>query len=427
MSIVRRIYAALGANLTSQAITVLIQLISVPIFLYCWSVEKYGQWMILTAVPSYFALADFGFLAVTINKMTIVAATNNIHKCNVLFQTAIKLCLYAIVGATTTAILFVIFINTGSLGQIDNKIALIALVVCAILAMSSGLVDAVFRSSGEFALGLQITNVIRLIEWAGLLTGLFLGRTFVGAAVGQLLGRLIGAGLGWRISSWRHPDIRWSIVEASNKEFREMLKPALSFMLFPVANAISIQGMILVVGYLFGPAFVVVFSTYRTITRILVQAVTIIGRSLWPEISRSYGEKDINTVILLYRKGTFISIILAASLCIFLIFFGEYFLQLWTTGKVSYEKNLFHLFLLMTMITSFWQMGVVVLSATNSHMRLSISYLIGAIASVSLVYVTSGQLDKYAPILGMICFEIYLSIMCVIHIHAFKRKFWLEK
>lgn len=422
MSSVRRIYAALGANLTSQAITVLIQLISVPIFLYYWSVEQYGQWMILTAVPSYFALADFGFLAVTINKMTIVAATNDMVKCNVLFQTAIKLCIYAIVGAAVASIIFVVFVNAGSLSQIDNKIALVALVMCAILAMSSGLVDAVFRSSGEFALGLQIANIIRLIEWIGLLVGLFFGRNFLWAALGQLLGRLVGAIMGWKIACWRHPDIRWSIVDASHKEFQEMLKPALSFMLFPVANAINIQGMIIVVGYLFGPAFVVVFSTYRTITRILVQAVTIIGRSLWPEISRSYGEKDIDKVFMLYRRGTFVSIILAASLCIFLSFFGEYFLQLWTTGKVPYEKNIFELFLLMTMVTSFWQMGVVVLSATNSHMMLSMSYLIGAIASVSLVYVTSENLDKYAPILGMICFEIYLSVMCVIHMNAFRRQ-----
>ncbi len=71
-AVFKRIYASIGANATGQVITILIQLASVPIFLNYWSLEVYGQWLMLTAVPTYFALSDFGFLTVIVNKMTIL-------------------------------------------------------------------------------------------------------------------------------------------------------------------------------------------------------------------------------------------------------------------------------------------------------------------------------------------------------------------
>ena len=47
-----RIIRSLYATGFGQAVTVLTQLAGVPLFLHYWGVEKYGQWLVLSAIPS---------------------------------------------------------------------------------------------------------------------------------------------------------------------------------------------------------------------------------------------------------------------------------------------------------------------------------------------------------------------------------------
>ena len=61
----------LGANAYGQLITVVTQLVSVPLFLHYWGVTLYGEWLILSAVPAYLALSDIGFASSAANDMTI--------------------------------------------------------------------------------------------------------------------------------------------------------------------------------------------------------------------------------------------------------------------------------------------------------------------------------------------------------------------
>ena len=53
-----RIARGLAANIAGTVLTVIIQLVSVPVLLGAWGVDVYGEWLILSAVPLYLALSD---------------------------------------------------------------------------------------------------------------------------------------------------------------------------------------------------------------------------------------------------------------------------------------------------------------------------------------------------------------------------------
>src|SRR6516225_744800 len=89
MSLRQRIVRGLGANVINQLVTVGIQLVSVPVFLTYWSVPRYGTWLLLSAVPSYFSLADAGLTTVAGNNMTMLMARQEYSRANAVFQTAI--------------------------------------------------------------------------------------------------------------------------------------------------------------------------------------------------------------------------------------------------------------------------------------------------------------------------------------------------
>ena len=74
MSTRRRIVRSLYATGFGQAVTVLIQLAGVPLFLGAWGVAQYGQWLILSTIPAYLSMSDFGFASVAANDMTMSVA-----------------------------------------------------------------------------------------------------------------------------------------------------------------------------------------------------------------------------------------------------------------------------------------------------------------------------------------------------------------
>src|SRR5664280_1966554 len=69
-----RIARGLAANIGGMGVTLIIQLVSVPVFLTAWGVPTYGEWLILSAVPTYVALSDLSFSSVAGNSMVMLVA-----------------------------------------------------------------------------------------------------------------------------------------------------------------------------------------------------------------------------------------------------------------------------------------------------------------------------------------------------------------
>jgi hypothetical protein len=51
----------IGAAALGPIVTVAIQLGSVPLLLHAWGASKYGDWLLLSAIPSYLTFSGLGF------------------------------------------------------------------------------------------------------------------------------------------------------------------------------------------------------------------------------------------------------------------------------------------------------------------------------------------------------------------------------
>ena len=72
-----RIRRGLAANIGGMGVTLVIQLVSVPVLLTAWGVPTYGEWLVLSAVPTYVALSDLSFSSVAGNSMVMLEAQGN--------------------------------------------------------------------------------------------------------------------------------------------------------------------------------------------------------------------------------------------------------------------------------------------------------------------------------------------------------------
>lgn len=73
----RRLLRGIGATALYPIVSAVIQLVSVPVFLRFWGPSLYGEWLLLSTVPTYLSLTDMGFGSVAGNDMTMRVAAGD--------------------------------------------------------------------------------------------------------------------------------------------------------------------------------------------------------------------------------------------------------------------------------------------------------------------------------------------------------------
>ena len=375
-SVFRRLFVNAGANVYSQVVNAIIQVVSLPLFLAYWGTERYGEWLLLTSFVAYVSASDMGFATVAANSMTMAVGNGDYSSALKTYQTT-HVFLVA-VSSMIIGCLFFFYAWTDiaraiSLSQIDNSeaVAVVGMLVMGMcISMFSRVVNAGFRCDGLFAFGVAWLATSRLVEFsvqATLLVGFDGGPLHL--AGGVLATRFVGLFVGCGLLHYRLPWLRLGVKGVCWNEFKSLLRPAAAFMLFPISNAITVQGTIQLISYLLGPAAVVVFAAHRTITNVAVQVFDCVNQTFWPELSRSLGAGNMSLSRALHRNACRLSVWLSIGMSISLAFFAPLILDVWTGGRVRALPLLFAVLLLGCITRAVWFTSSVVPTAMNRHDR----------------------------------------------------------
>jgi O-antigen/teichoic acid export membrane protein len=384
----KRFLQGFGATAIGPLVTILAQIVSVPVFLHSWGPKLYGEWLILSAIPTYIAFSDVGFGDVAANDMTMRVASGDRDGALVTFQstwilttiTSLIVVLCFMGGAWTMPLTR--WLNLSATTPQDTRLILAMLCSYALLSLQADLTTAGFRCEGNYALGMLIKNLLRLVETlAATAIVAFHGRPIQAAAV-LLIIRSIGTPvMGWmmmRKSAWLRYGHRHATLECT----KSLAVPAFAYMAFPIGSALSIQGMVIVIASVLGPIAVAVFSTMRTLTRFGFQLMEAVKNSVWPELSAAYGVQNWALARKLHRVACQASLWSSLGSVIFLYFAGSRIIAVWTHGRIVMDVTAFRWLLLVIVANSFWYTSSVVTIASNTHERVAAVYLAGTIASL---------------------------------------------
>lgn len=408
----QRIVAGIGANAFGQAISIAIQISSLPLFLYYWDAHTYGVWIILSAIPSYLSMADVGMVTAAGNKMTMALGKGDDHEANTIFQTAFVFMLCVCSALILIAIPVILLIP--SLRAIPgSKFAIFALSCSVICSLFSGLADAIFRASGRYALGTVLANGIRLLEWSGLIIGLMFWGSFGAVAFGGLVARAAGLTAAAFLAAKGEHRIRWGVRLASVSELRLMLKPAALFMLLPLAFALSFQGVTLVVGQLFGAAAVAMFNTYRTLARVAVQGTSIFSHALGPEFSSLYGSKSGEQLLKMFRAASAGGFLFSTATSIALFLISPWILQKWTHGAIAFEPNLMLMMVSYAAVSGMGHISRTLLLSTNRHSALAVCITVLSALLFGLSIVLGEMFGLTGVGVSMLLTESIASLICI--------------
>ena len=296
-SVRRRLVRGFGASALGPIVTLIIQVLKVPIFLHMWGARLYGEWLILSAIPIYLALSDIGFGNVAASDMTMHVAGGRHEAALETFQsTWVLICSISLImmGLVSVGAWFVPWGAWMKLSVIsDHCAAQVMLVFSAyvLFSLQNGILDSAFRCDGNYALGATSISIVRLSEAVIAIIPLLCGRGPLLVASTYLAVRAVGCVLLTLLVRRKSPWLRYGTTHANLASIRRLLSPAFAFMAFPIGNALSLQGLTVVIAMVLGPVAVVAFSTMRTLSRVGFQILTRspaqCGRSCRPHLAQA--------------------------------------------------------------------------------------------------------------------------------------------
>lgn len=388
----RRILRGLGGKAFGQAAAILTRLAEVPLFLHFWGPQLYGEWLIIAALPTYLAMSDLGFAGAANRDMAMAVARGDRRAALSSFQSSSILILLlsaGLAGLFVVAMAMLPVAATFDLASVDRGtfLATIAILSAQIVFSSQTLLlFGGYYAEGRYPLGYMLLALIQYAQLAFLVAALALDAGILGVAcamgLAQALGCLMMRGVLARTAPW----LRYGLGEASRATARRLLAPAVAGMAFPFGQAMSYQGVRLVIGYVLGPAAVAVFVTHRQLARM----VSLVGSMVQPfqaELSAAYGAGDSDGFRRLSRRAfqIFGWAIIGCGLLILPV--GAMLFEDWTRGAIDFEPALLGLLLIASAVEALWWIALSPLSATNRHVSIAGGYALVSIALAPLCYV----------------------------------------
>lgn len=387
-------FHGLGANAYGQVVIIVVQLAGVPILLHYWGVALYGEWLILFAIPAYLSITDLGFSQSAANDMTARVGRGDYDGALSVFQTLTAL-VYAVsavsvvIAAVAAAYLpFQSWFNFAELAGAEARWVLWVLATAVLIKLADGVNAAGFRAGGEYALHRTIEATTMLIQHGGIWIVAVLGHGPLLAAIVFLGVRMLVTPSVTILMMQRHPYLQPGFAHARIARLRGLAKPALANIALPVAQALNIQGMVLVVGAMLGPSAVVTFSTLRTLTRLVVQSIRSVSLAVEPELARSWGRREQDLLRKLYLHSFSASLWMALASAAALHFLGGWIVGLWTGGQVEVDIVLFDWLILSAVASVFWFGGLNLLRAANQHLRATIWFFAASLMTVVIAAVS---------------------------------------
>jgi O-antigen/teichoic acid export membrane protein len=412
----RRLLLGFASNWVGKLASTVTQLVQVPIYFHFWTTAVYGNWLVVTAIPTQLSFSSIGFGNVASNEMTMMVAAGNREGALRVFQSCWWLIAFicAAIGLALVPVLYFVpvatVLNIHAISPSDTKWIIFYLGISVLLGQLEQLMGAAYTCVARYPYGSLLKNLISLAAFAATMVPVVLGYGPRTAALVFAVANITGTvafglfvrhDLPWIEFGWRH---------ARFAEIRRLAAPAFAFMGFPLGNALNLQGTLMAVGYALGPVPVAIFASARTVSRVALQMVQMVNNTVWPELSLAYGANNIDLLRSLHRRACQMALIFSMLIVFCMMSFGPWFLTHWTGGHVPPSRTLLAILLLVVVIYSLWSTSSTLAAATNRHQRLAAWYVAGTAVTVFFTYFLARRYGLYGAAASLILSELIMNL-----------------
>jgi O-antigen/teichoic acid export membrane protein len=410
----KRLALNFSANLYSQFVNSIVQLVSVPLFLAFWSKERYGIWILISQIPDCLAIGDAGFATTSANEVSIAIAQGDRERALRSLQTTwgFLLAISAIISAVGIASFFLIpwsrWLTSPEISIHEIRWTVLLFIFFTIIGISMQIFRGIYRADYKNARFTALTTSGKLAEMIAMGLAVASGQSMICAISWMFIVRLVTFAVLFADARNFEVDLPLGLAAFEFEELKQSWRPSVMFMASTLGRAIYIQGLTLLVGASLGAGAVVVFNTTRTISRVIVQFVGMIQLSIWPEFSYLLGIGDFTRARRL--NGLSLEVAWVGSIVLAGVLFSSasWIVPLWTHHAMKSDQRLMLIFLTSAVLNGLWSVMAGLLMGTNQHEGLTIRYVMAATASLLLGALVVHPLGVYGVGLTMIVCELAL-------------------
>ena len=188
----------------------------------------------------------------------------------------------------------------------------------------------------------------------------------------------------------------------------------IEMMLVPLAQALTLQGSIVVVSAVLGPAATAIFGAHRTMSRLIVSLTQLFSNPLLAEAGLLQGAGDrpalTRVVSLLSRVTLWLALIISVGL----FSTGPWIFLFWTHGQVSFNSALFATLLLAVVAESLWRVPASIRLGSNRHRPVAWGYLIFSASGLAIVAWLTNTIGLIGAGIGIFLIDIAMAFWTIL-------------
>ncbi|WP_028521862.1 lipopolysaccharide biosynthesis protein [Runella limosa] len=399
----------------NRSLTIIIQLVTIPILLKYFGKNLYGEWLLLTSIPAYLSASDLGVNVTVTTKICSLVAQSNYGEALELYKSANKLFLIiSLIGSILIGIAIFLFdwkgiLNVSYFEGNEINYCLLFLSINIFLSPILGLSQGIFKAEERLDLFQNSLSIQQLIEAITSTVLLILTKDIVIVSISFVLIKVCFLLFTINTLSKRYKWYKFGFQSHLSHSIK-LLPVSFHYMIALLGQSLFIQGPILLIGKYLGSSQLIIFSTSRTLTNAGKSLSSIFYSSFVVDYTYKLSKKEYKKASTLFYKVLFITFILSAILTFSLFIFGSEIISIWTKNEIKVEEKFFGVLCLSSFFSTLNNCCYSILSSTNQNKNIGLFYFFSSICLFILLYLFSqGSLLIFAILILSIEFFQFLA------------------
>ena len=377
----------LGALGTGIGVTLFAQLMLPTAFLHVYGVERYGEWLVLSAAMSYLLTMNFGITTYAANELTILHQRGEDEQYRVMQASTLAMIIGLLTLGTLVCSFFLLLplremLHLKTLSASDSRWTAFWLGMQMVVNITFGYYSNLFMVVGKAHRGVNWYNARRMAPALCGVLLIFLHASFSGIALGQLLAMLVVCLLSIVDLKFCMPNLPLGIGGASWSSVRQSLLPSGMFGVANLQNLLLFQGPVIVLQWVLGPASVVIFAIGRTILSIARQLLTTLTDALKPEITMLWAAHEQKRLLRLFHDSEKVMYFAIPTVNMGTYLFSPLILRFWVHRDGLFDVFLYGMLAMISCAISMREHKQFFHYATNTHHRYAVIVFVGNLAMV---------------------------------------------
>jgi O-antigen/teichoic acid export membrane protein len=384
------------------------QLATLPILLRTWGPEYYGNWLVLSSLPSFIAMSNLGLGSSAAARIALRPPDSHAENGKTYF-TSMSVIICVMFFIQIVIILWSGLHHGANFGLEDGASCLILLVGSAFLRIASQPLQGWWNARGQAEKGIhsnQLFNLGELIIY--LLVPLFGGKALM-LTFSALVWTII-----WLVSYIYYLRCNGCSLFTEGRfdrsELKDLLSKGVAYQLSPVWQGLVFQGTIILAKQLFGPSGAALWGALRVVNRAGNQILELISQTCGPEFQRNFAIKAFDSNKRLHSAAILLSVIISIIIAGLMMFFGPTLFSWWTNKQFNEPYAVWVILPLSLIPFSLWWISGEYQRSLNEPWYLNIVGCLAASLSI-IVTIQTKDLGIVSLCLGSLAFEILMLSM----------------